>query len=363
MVALDSPDSYSIGWIAALPIERAAATALLDRRHDDPVGFDQHASDTNAYTWGSIGAHNVVIASLPAGMSGSTAAAITAANLLSSLPQIRIGLLVGIGSGVARADYGRDVRLGDVVVSQPRGPSGGVVQYDLGTALAGGEWAPSGSLHLPPQVLLHALGALQAENEISQSRVPGLLQAMYAANPQMTKKPKDGPFVHQGAGSDRLFRPGYQHVGGKTCADCDAGQEVERDGRESTDPEIHYGVIASGNRDIADASVRDYMADLVGSDCICFEMEAAGLMVSFPCLVIRGICDYADSHKNDRWQRYASATAAAYAKELLGYVPVKQLQATRPAAAALKSSKSPRLARISIILSMQSLTDIELPKM
>ena len=48
-----------------------------------------------------------------------------------------------------------------------------------------------------------------------------------------------------------------------------------------------------------------------------FEMEAAGLMNNFPCLVIRGICDYADSHKNDRWQPYAAATAAAYAKNLL----------------------------------------------
>lgn len=36
---------------------------------------------------------------------------------------------------------------------------------------------------------------------------------------------------------------------------------------------------------------------------LCFEMEAAGLMNSFPCLVVRGICDYADSHKNKRWQK------------------------------------------------------------
>ena len=50
-------------------------------------------------------------------------------------------------------------------------------------------------------------------------------------------------------------------------------------------------------------------------------MEAAGLMNSFSCLVIRGICDYADSHKNKRWQSYASGTAAAYAKELLLVIP------------------------------------------
>ena len=44
-------------------------------------------------------------------------------------------------------------------------------------------------------------------------------------------------------------------------------------------------------------------------------------MDSFPCLVIRGICDYADSHKNRTWQPYAAATAAAYAKELLSIIP------------------------------------------
>ncbi|KAL2823436.1 hypothetical protein BDW59DRAFT_163216 [Aspergillus cavernicola] len=60
-------------------------------------------------------------------------------------------------------------------------------------------------------------------------------------------------------------------------------------------------------------------------------MEAAGLMKNFPCIVIRGISDYADSHKNQRWQRYASATATAYAKEFLGLVPCSQLYKTTTA--------------------------------
>jgi hypothetical protein len=66
-------------------------------------------------------------------------------------------------------------------------------------------------------------------------------------------------------------------------------------------------------------------------DVLCFEMEAAGLMDDFPCLVVRGICDYADSHKNKRWQGYAAATAAAYAKELLSVIPGNQLVSTRTA--------------------------------
>ena len=51
-------------------------------------------------------------------------------------------------------------------------------------------------------------------------------------------------------------------------------------------------------------------------------MEAAGLMDQLPCLVIRGICDYCDSHKNKHWQGYAALAAAAYARDLLAVVPV-----------------------------------------
>ncbi|KAM0294476.1 hypothetical protein ACHAPM_011215 [Fusarium culmorum] len=161
---LKSPDFYTIGWITVLPIERAAATALLHDRHDPPEGFDQHQSDANAYTWGRVGEHNVVIASLPAGVYGLTPAATTASNLVHSLPHIRIGLLVGIGGGIARPDAGHDIRLGDVVVSQPDGTTGGVIQYDLGKAKADSVWEQKGSLDKPPPVLLHALASLQAEH-------------------------------------------------------------------------------------------------------------------------------------------------------------------------------------------------------
>ncbi|PCD20333.1 hypothetical protein AU210_016200 [Fusarium oxysporum f. sp. radicis-cucumerinum] len=324
---LKSPDLYTIGWIAALPIERAAATALLHDRHDVPESFDQHRSDTNSYTWGRIGEHNVVIASLPAGVFGITSAATTVSNLIHTLPHIRIGLLVGIGGGIARPDEGQDIRLGDIVVSQPDGTTGGVVQYDLGKAKAEGGWERKGSLDKPPSVLLHALASLQAEHEIAPSKVPDLLQAILEANPGMTRPKRD--FTYQGAENDRLFDSKHDHVGGSNCDKCDSTWEVKRDRRESSDPEIHYGIIASGNKLIKDAATRDSLFGDSGHQCLCVEMEAAGLMDRFPCLVIRGICDYADSHKNDRWQRYAAATAAAFAVELLEYVPVGLLEATQ----------------------------------
>ncbi|KAJ9413551.1 nucleoside phosphorylase domain-containing protein [Fusarium oxysporum] len=297
---LESPDLYTIGWITALPVELAAATALLHEHHVAPEGFEPRPSDTNSYTWGRIGEHNVVIASLPAGVYGITSAATTASNLIHSLPHIRIGLLVGIGGGIARPDLDHDIRLGDVVVSQPDGTTGGVVQYDFGKTKANGAWERKGSLDKPPLVLLSALGRLQAQHEQAPS-----------------KRPKKA-FTYQGAENDRLFES--QH---------DPSWEVKRDRRESTDPAIHYGVIASGNTLIKDAATRNSLLEDTGHQCLCVEMEAAGLMDRFPCLVIRGICDYADSHKNDRWQRYAAATAAAFAVELLDFVPARQLEATQ----------------------------------
>ncbi|KAK4221346.1 hypothetical protein QBC38DRAFT_351553, partial [Podospora fimiseda] len=79
-----------------------------------PTGFIRHQSDTNIYTWGRVGEHNIVIVSLAAGVYGTISATITASHLLVSLRFIRIVLLVGIGGGIARPDEGRDTRLGDI---------------------------------------------------------------------------------------------------------------------------------------------------------------------------------------------------------------------------------------------------------
>ncbi|KAL2848940.1 nucleoside phosphorylase domain-containing protein [Aspergillus pseudodeflectus] len=155
----------------------------------------------------------------------------------------------------------------------------------------------------------------------------------------MRKKSKQNPgYAHQGFENDRLFKALCDHVAGLDCQGCDVDGEVQRDPRDTTNPEIHYGIIASGNTLVEDAAMRDQIFADLGEDCICVEMEAAGLMNHFPCLVIRGICDYADSHKNDRWQRYASATAAAYTKELLEYVPGVEVQETKRALEVLQSA-------------------------
>src|SRR6202041_100799 len=94
---------------------------------------------------------------------------------------------------------------------------------------------------------------------------------------------------------------------------------------DEDNPAIHYGLIASANQVMTDALIRDTLA--AEKDVLCFEMEAAGLMNHFPCLVIRGICDYSDSHKNKEWQGYAAMAAAAYTKDLLCRIVPQQVEA------------------------------------
>ncbi|KAK6348667.1 hypothetical protein TWF718_006455 [Orbilia javanica] len=315
-------EDYTIGWICALPLELAAARLMLDESHGKPQ--EQHHSDHNIYHLGSIGKHNIVIACLPAGVYGTVSAATVASQMLSTFGSIRFGLMVGIGGGVPSRGY--DIRLGDIVISQPGKASGGVIQYGLGTTMGKDEFIQTGSLNKPPPVLLNAIANLQAEHEIEESRVSGILSATL----EKRSKKVQADYSYQGASNDNLYLAGYEHHAAENddaCESCDPSQRKSRPSRDTDSPVIHYGIIASVNKVIKDSITRDLLGKEFG--VVCFEMEAAGLMDNFPCLVIRGISDYADSHKNKRWQRYAAATAAAYAKELLDIIPAREVIPTK----------------------------------
>ncbi|KAH0538460.1 hypothetical protein FGG08_004958 [Glutinoglossum americanum] len=310
-----TPQEYTVGWICALPKEMTVAIALLDEEHESLHLQD----DDNSYALGRIGNHNVAIACLPLGQIGTTSAAIVATRMKSSFRSIRFSLMVGIGGGVPSERY--DIRLGDVVVGMPDHEYGGVVQYDLGKTvekdgLEGFE--RTGSLNAPPPVLLNALAMLVARGPLRANQLPRYLS-------EVKIRISQSKFAYQGEEHDQLFEAEYHHVNGTTCEQCN-GKLVVRPPRNSQDPVVHYGTIASGNRVIKNGAVREKFRKKYGM--LCFEMEAAGLVNNFPCIVIRGICDYADSHKNDRWQEYAAATAAAYAKDLLSIIPTEQAAKT-----------------------------------
>ena len=304
-----SQQSYTVGIICALDVEKAAVEATLDEEHGR---VEKAVEDNNAYTFGRIGEHNVVVACLPAGVMGKASAAVVARDMMRSFP-IKVGLMVGICGGVwsERAD----VRLGDVVVSQPDGMHGGVVQWDYGKMERDGVFRRTGTLNKPPRPLLNAVQSLRARHRRKGNELHRSLQGMLSSNPYMAEE-----YEHPGAEHDQLFEASYTHTTGDTCGDCDRSRLCNRIQRKDDRPQIHYGNIASGDQVVKDGPTRDRIAREEG--ILCFEMEAAGLMDTFPCVVIRGVCDYADSHKNKRWQPYAAATAACYAKELLGEVDV-----------------------------------------
>ncbi|PTB63415.1 purine and uridine phosphorylase [Trichoderma citrinoviride] len=296
---------YTVGWICALPIELVAAEAMLDERYED--------YRSGQYTLGRIGPHYVVMACLPAGLIGTNAAATVATKMVCNFPSIRFGLMVGIGGGVPSEDF--DIRLGDVVVSLPDKGYGGVVQYDFGKTRPG-EFEMTGFLNAPPTALLEAVSALRAKHLSGKSKLP---ENIHAATHQLQ-------FALETTRTDMLFEPDYDHIEGSTCERCSKERLITRRPRHQ-DVAIHYGTIASGNQVMRDGSTRDSLSSKLGG-VLCFEMEAAGLMNSFPCLVIRGICDYADSHKNKAWQPYAAMTAAAYAKEVLTVIPGTEVTKT-----------------------------------
>ncbi|KAK1775995.1 hypothetical protein QBC45DRAFT_480219 [Copromyces sp. CBS 386.78] len=309
----DNPRShsdYTIGWVCALAKEQTAATAMLDVEHEDDLPIPQ--DDYNTYTRGSIGKHNVVIACLPEGNIGTNAAATVVKEMLRTFPSIRFGLMVGIGGGIPNI-LDHDVRLGDVVVSVPQDTYGGVVQWDLGKAEQEG-FRRTGSLNHPPNLLLSAVSKLRTHHEMRGPRIPAYLDQMAKKWPLLAPKYLRSPTL-----KDTLFEPDYIHKAHPAkidCQVCDITKALIRNPVERN-MKIHYGLIASGNQVIKNARIRDELNDKLGGNVLCIEMEAAGLMHNFPCLIIRGICDYADSHKNKRWQEHAAAVAAAYAKELL----------------------------------------------
>ncbi len=303
---------------------------------------------------------------------------------------MRLGLLVGVGSGAPSPTD--DVRLGDVVVGIPTDENGSVIQFgpapdaggddDKSGGCSGGGGGGGGSsgdgdgcygrcqrpfvrtrcLNAPPHALLSALSVLKALHGLNGSSACDILaQAAQKFSKTQYVVPVAGDSGSgSGSGSgggggrgggegkegweemDRLYQTDYVHVRGSSrnniCGRCDASMLVQRPRRDLDGPAVHYGMIASGDQEIECGIMRDLAKQALGA--LCFEREVAGLMDNFPCLVIRGICDYADTHKSVCWQSYAAATAAAFAKELLEYTPPQEIEEMATIVEVMKDGKS-----------------------
>ncbi|ORY67790.1 nucleoside phosphorylase domain-containing protein [Pseudomassariella vexata] len=294
------PNDYTVGWICAINIE-------------------------------SIGKHNVVIAVLPKGQYGLVNAASVAKDMSHSFPNIRFGLLVGIGGGVPSLKH--DIRLGDVVVSATSEEKGAVFQYDFGKTIQDQNFHVTGFLNQPPQILQTATSGLQAQYRRKGHRLHETICLILQRNPRLRKE-----YMRPDESTDRLYRADVTHD--EACCTAATNQDTSKliprtlRTKNEDNPAVHYGLIASANQLMKDASVRDRLSK--ETNVLCFEMEAAGLMNHFPCLVIRGICDYSDTHKNKEWQGYAAMTAAAYAKDLLNRITPNRVEAERKLGEVLK---------------------------
>ncbi|KAL2859137.1 purine and uridine phosphorylase [Aspergillus lucknowensis] len=272
-------DSYTVAWIS-----------ILDEVHP---ALPQPKSDHNVYTLGSASGHNVVVVCLPAGVYGTISAATAVSHLTSTYRRVQFGLM------------NFDIRLGDIVVSKPTDSLSGVIQYDYGKTLHDGHFHRTGSLNKPPPILLKAIARMESGSILGQNLLGKTMSDVLRKEDVQNQFPRPS--------KDQLFRSTYNHKSdGLDCSACDKGQLVDRPKRTTEEP---YQVMK-------DARTRDSIARDLG--ILCFEMEAAGLMDEIPSLVIRGICDYCDSHKHKEWQRYAAFAAAAYTKALLTLVPLQE---------------------------------------
>ncbi|VUC27848.1 unnamed protein product [Clonostachys rosea] len=319
---MSDPNNYTVGWICAIDTEYLAAKLCFDTTHAR-LSRRPAPGDTNTYSLGEVHGHNVVVAALPDGRYGTTSVTLVATNMFRSFPNIRIGLMVGIGGGVPSHDH--DIRLGDIVVSSPgvaRGTShGGVLQDDFGKIIQGKEFQNTNYVNKPPTTLLSGLTQIKVELKRRPRDIGKVIKSLlYPEEKEMQEY-----FGRPDNTSDRLYRSDIAHPpdNKNSCADvCDSRPSnlmPRKDRRRPEDPVVHYGLIASGNQLMKDALRRNTIAE--SRDVLWFEMEAASLMDDFPCLVIRGICDYSDTHKNDQWHPYAAIAAVAFAKEFLKLVP------------------------------------------
>jgi nucleoside phosphorylase len=323
---------FEIAIICALRLEADAVEALFDKFWgDDGEIYGKVPGDPNAYTTGVIGSHNVVLAHMP-GMGKNSAAAV-ASSFRFSFEGIKLALVVGICGGVPRATDGEEILLGDIIISD------GVIQRDFGKQYPN-EFVRKDALQdclgrPNPEIraLLNKLKGYKSGTRLKDNTSRYLIDLQQ--NPDIN-------VGYPGVDADKLFEPTYRHKHHDfpACTLCSKGEKKENEVCQTAlvlscselkcneyklvprsrlskamEPMTHYGLISSGDTVMKSGEHRDTIA--ASDNVIAFEMEGVGVWDVFPCVVIKRVCDYADSHKNKGWQNYATATAAACMKAFL----------------------------------------------
>jgi nucleoside phosphorylase len=370
-----SHDDYHIGIICALPKERTAVEAMLDEKHSR---LKNKHLDNNTYSYGRIDEHNVVIASLGKGKYGTVSAANVAADIRRSFPSMRYGFMVGIAGGMPHVERAEetereaeqdvherkpkakrqegDIRLGDIVVGAVQGvPS--VINYGLGKEDIDGGFDIRSQLAEPPAAITTAIAALEADHVREGPTYLHHLEKLLSNDRYNTPEVEDDYYdmpespdqlfeADPNTGQERLVKRPVRFLR-RPPSDLNLERRMNfiraRDGKFFDYPKVHYGSIASADRLIKNRKARDLWYDRIKEQTkakvLCFEMEASGIVKGWPCLVVRGICDYCDSHKNDDWQNFAAAVAAAYTKDLLCRIAPSEIVRAKPANEVISQSE------------------------
>ncbi|RDA94367.1 hypothetical protein CP533_3768 [Ophiocordyceps camponoti-saundersi (nom. inval.)] len=331
---------FQIAIICALTLEYDAACLLVDEFWDqDDAEYGRVSGDTNIYRNGRIGTHDVVLMVLPS--MGKALVAGSAASLRTSYPSLKLVFLVGICGGVPCSES-QHAFLGDVVIGEA------IIQYDFGRQYPG-EFLPKeaveGNLGSPNKDIRSLMAYCRSRHGREDLRTNAAI-CLKAIQDAASKKYYQTDYRYPGLAEDRLYRATYRHKHRESACDkcsagidrvcneaarascvelgCEKGELVQRkrlDGttdaqkRDDPGPDILIGRLASGDTVMKSGEHRDQIAKQ--HDIIAFEMEGAGAWDEVPCVVVKGICDYADSHKSKEWQPYAAATASAVVKAIL----------------------------------------------
>lgn len=300
----DELSNLRIGLITALPKEMAALETVVDRlRPYDVFSRENHQRYFFGDIPGSNGRqHHVVLALLPD--MGTNPAATVTSRLLQRFPSVKDIIMVGIAGGVPHPmKPDEHVRLGDVVVSD----RGGVVQYDYTREEI--EIIKHRHPPRPPRANLLDAVRLMATEELVGKR-PWLQHIGRADHlPNATRPSKNSDQLRNFAYPDSPTR-------------CRHPRDLKR---VSGQPRIFMGTIASANTVLKNPNKRDALRDKFGVKAV--EMEGSGVadatwIEGAGYLVVRGICDYCNPDKTDKWQEYAAIVAAAYTRALLESMPV-----------------------------------------
>lgn len=290
--------SPTLAFLCPLYVELKAVKATFDEDlgSEDVEGITCH--------YGTLSSRETVAIQLPLRHTGPANAATYATTLINSHKSLKSHgsyyFLVGIAGGIW--SQRQDVRLGDVVIATT------VWDWQAGKITQNG-FEHSRHPEDAPKELLRKLPEFLDRRERTGGLIAHRIEIM-----QQGQAERDDRWDYQGRENDVLFEADYPHTGARTCASCDNQKIVQRDVRSDSLPYVHDGKIASGTVLLKSA---EHRAALQQDDVLAVEMEACGVLDPHKFIVVRGISDYADSHKNDIWHGYAAATAAACARLLV----------------------------------------------